>query len=98
MAFEAFWQYSFVRPSAFDCPTVSTSSSGLDVDSEPTAFHKARIRAKRLRYTTEFFATFYGKRAQRLIDVTTALQERVQLERHSTGTTSRSAACSFSAA
>jgi CHAD domain-containing protein len=50
-------------------------ASGLDVDSQPTAFHKARIRAKRLRYTTEFFAPFYGKRAQRLIEVTTALQD-----------------------
>jgi hypothetical protein len=32
VAFEAFWQYSFVRPSAADWLTVSTSSSGLDVD------------------------------------------------------------------
>ncbi len=47
----------------------------LDGDSLPTEYHRARIRAKRLRYTVEFFAALYGKPAQRLIRVTTALQD-----------------------
>jgi triphosphatase len=47
----------------------------LDADSEPTAFHKARIRTKRLRYTTEFLAPIYGKPAQRLVEQTVALQD-----------------------
>jgi CHAD domain-containing protein len=51
------------------------AARGLDVDSLPTAFHKARIRAKRLRYTTEFFQPVYRKPARRLIEATTALQD-----------------------
>jgi CHAD domain-containing protein len=51
------------------------AADGLDVDALPTAFHKARIRAKRLRYTVEFLAPAYGKPATRLIKVTTSLQD-----------------------
>jgi CHAD domain-containing protein len=52
-------------------------ADSLCVESLPTEFHKARIRAKRLRYTTEFFEPFYGKPARRLIKTTTALQDLV---------------------
>jgi CHAD domain-containing protein len=45
-------------------------------DSSPsTAFHQSRIRAKRLRYTTEFFERVYGKPARRLIKRTISLQD-----------------------
>ena len=37
--------------------------------------HRARIRAKRLRYAAEFFEPIYGKRARRLIRATTDLQD-----------------------
>jgi CHAD domain-containing protein len=47
----------------------------LTADSPPTAFHRARIRAKRLRYAAEFFEALYGKRARRLIKNATALQD-----------------------
>jgi len=37
--------------------------------------HRARIRAKRLRYATEFFEPVYGKPARRLIRATTEFQD-----------------------
>jgi CHAD domain-containing protein len=47
----------------------------LRVSSPPADFHQARIRAKRLRYTCEFFEPAYGKRARQLIASSTALQD-----------------------
>lgn len=47
----------------------------LDEKSPPSAFHKARIRTKWLRYTTEFLANVYGKPADRLIKRTVGLQD-----------------------
>ena len=47
----------------------------LGPHSPTVEFHQARIRAKRLRYTTEFFVYRYGKPAQRLIVTSTALQD-----------------------
>ena len=47
----------------------------LDESSPPAAFHKARIRTKSLRYTTEFLASVYGKPADRLIKRTVELQD-----------------------
>jgi CHAD domain-containing protein len=47
----------------------------LDVNSEAAEFHLARIRAKRLRYTVEFFVPIYAKPAERLVKKTTALQD-----------------------
>jgi triphosphatase len=47
----------------------------LRVSSASVAFHKARIRSKRLRYTTEFFETVYGKPARRLIKQAIAVQD-----------------------
>lgn len=44
-------------------------------DSAPEAFHRARIGAKRLRYATEFFESVYGKRARRVIEAATAVQD-----------------------
>jgi CHAD domain-containing protein len=42
----------------------------------PTAdFHKARIRAKRVRYAAEFFEPLYGKRARGFIKRLTAVQD-----------------------
>ena len=50
-------------------------ADGLDEGAPAAAFHKARIRAKWLRYTTEFLTPVYGKPAERLIDRTVALQD-----------------------
>jgi triphosphatase len=50
-------------------------ASSLDTDSPATEFHKARIRAKRLRYATEFFETLYGGPARRLVRRTVDLQD-----------------------
>jgi triphosphatase len=47
----------------------------LRSDSADTSLHQVRIRAKRLRYTTEFFLDLYGKPARRLIKASTALQD-----------------------
>jgi CHAD domain-containing protein len=47
----------------------------LDNDSPPPDLHQVRIRAKRLRYTAEFFEPMYGKPAQRLVKRLTALQD-----------------------
>ena len=48
---------------------------GLITESPPEAFHKLRIRAKRLRYALEFTEPVYGKRAKALIKRLTALQD-----------------------
>jgi CHAD domain-containing protein len=50
-------------------------ADGLREDSPPALFHRARIAAKRLRYTAEFLEPLYGKPAQRLIARTTDLQD-----------------------
>ena len=47
----------------------------LDHTSADTALHEARIRAKRLRYASEFFEPTYGKPARRLISAATDLQD-----------------------
>jgi triphosphatase len=47
----------------------------LNKDAPPPALHKVRIRAKRLRYTAEFFEPMYGKPAARLVKRLTALQD-----------------------
>ena len=45
-------------------------------DQAPAAdMHAVRIRAKRLRYTAEFFEPAYGKPAQRLVERVVALQD-----------------------
>ena len=54
---------------------LSKSARDLDVSSPPTAFHKARIRGKRFRYTVEFLEPIYGKPAQRLIKATVTMQD-----------------------
>jgi len=41
----------------------------------PVDLHRARIRSKQLRYTLEFVAELYGKRADRLIRRVTAVQD-----------------------
>jgi triphosphatase len=50
-------------------------ASRLTADSPGTEFHKVRIRAKRLRYACEFFEPTYHKRADRMIDATTDVQD-----------------------
>jgi CHAD domain-containing protein len=47
----------------------------LDKAAPATNMHQVRIRAKRLRYTAEFFAPVYGKPARRLVTRLTALQD-----------------------
>ena len=47
----------------------------LEPDSPSRAFHKVRIRAKRLRYAAEFLAVAYGKPAERLVKRLTSLQD-----------------------
>ena len=47
----------------------------IDESSPDAMLHKARIRAKRLRYAVEFFEPTYGKRARRLIGAATDLQD-----------------------
>ena len=44
-------------------------------DASPEALHKARIRAKQLRYTLECFADVYGQPARKLIRKTVRLQD-----------------------
>jgi triphosphatase len=51
------------------------SAEPLGEDAPPQALHKTRIRAKRLRYATEFFEPLYDKPARRMIDRTVALQD-----------------------
>jgi CHAD domain-containing protein len=51
------------------------ASKHLNEDSEASDLHKARIRAKRFRYTVEFMAPLCGKAAGRVIDRTTRLQD-----------------------
>lgn len=48
---------------------------GLTAESPPEAFHKLRIRAKRLRYALEFTEPIYGKRTRTLVKRLTALQD-----------------------
>jgi len=47
----------------------------IDADSLAADLHAVRIRAKRLRYTTEFFEIAYGKPAQQLVACVVALQD-----------------------
>lgn len=47
----------------------------IDEDSPSTELHKVRIAAKRLRYTAEFFESAYGRRARRLAECLTSLQD-----------------------
>ena len=46
----------------------------LDENSPPDAFHEVRIRAKRLRYTLDAFASLYGEAAQEYIRALAKLQ------------------------
>jgi CHAD domain-containing protein len=55
--------------------TLRRRAGGLSVSSPPAGFHKARIAAKRVRYTTEFFEPAYGKPARRLIAEMVSLQD-----------------------
>jgi CHAD domain-containing protein len=87
---ERFQQLNQLQPDAACDPPLTEDAPGrlraaerrlrkvadtLDVDSAASVFHKARIRAKRFRYTTEFFETVYGKPATRLIARATELQD-----------------------
>jgi triphosphatase len=54
---------------------LASRAGRLDDDSPTGDFHQVRIRAKRLRYATEFFAPVYGKPAERLVKRLTALQD-----------------------
>ncbi len=47
----------------------------ITAKSMPTELHKARRRARRLRFATEFVEEIYGEPAEDLIDATTALQD-----------------------
>jgi CHAD domain-containing protein len=47
----------------------------IDQTVPDTVVHKARIRAKRLRYAVEFFEPIYGKRARPVIRATTEVQD-----------------------
>lgn len=47
----------------------------LTASSAVEAFHRARISAKRLRYTAEFFEPLYGKPADALIDTCVSVQD-----------------------
>jgi len=50
---------------------------GLRPDSSPRAFHRARIRAKKLRYAIETIAPTYAKPADRMISALQKLQSRL---------------------
>ena len=50
-------------------------ADALEADSPATEFHKVRIRAKRLRYATEFFETLYAGPARRLVRRAVELQD-----------------------
>jgi triphosphatase len=50
-------------------------ADALDRRSPDADFHQVRIRAKRLRYTCEFFEPLYDKSARKLIDACTDLQD-----------------------
>jgi triphosphatase len=54
---------------------VRKAARGLTAGSSPEAFHRLRIRAKRLRYALEFTEPVYGKRARTLIKRLAALQD-----------------------
>jgi CHAD domain-containing protein len=47
----------------------------LTEDARAADLHQTRIRAKRLRYATEFFEPIYGQPAARLVERTVALQD-----------------------
>ena len=49
----------------------------IDAHAPATELHKARIRAKRLRYAAEFFEVAYGTPAQRLAKLVVSLQDRL---------------------
>jgi CHAD domain-containing protein len=51
------------------------SGAALGEDAGPRDLHKARIRAKQLRYTLECFANVYGRPARKLIRKTVGLQD-----------------------
>ena len=53
------------------------AARALDRRSPDSAYHAARIRAKRLRYATEFVAGLYGRPARRLIAVLKDAQEEL---------------------
>ena len=50
-------------------------ANALEADSPATEFHKVRIRAKRLRYATEFFEALYAGPARRLVRRAVELQD-----------------------
>jgi triphosphatase len=54
---------------------LSQRADKLAKDAPPPALHMVRIRAKRFRYTAEFFEPLYGKPARRLVARLTALQD-----------------------
>lgn len=49
----------------------------LTADSSMSAFHKARVRAKKLRYALEVVAPAYGKPADEMLDALNELQSRL---------------------
>jgi CHAD domain-containing protein len=51
------------------------AAAHLDPSSPAAELHRARIRAKQLRYSVEFVADLYGKPARRLVKRATALQD-----------------------
>ena len=51
------------------------AARGLDVEDPASAFHQARIRAKRLRYTVEFHTELYGDPAHDVVKRTVQLQD-----------------------
>jgi CHAD domain-containing protein len=52
-----------------------SAAGGLTRKSPPAAFHEARRRARRLRFTSEFVKDVYDEPAEDLIDATTELQD-----------------------
>lgn len=50
-------------------------ADGVDASAPAAEMHAVRIRAKRLRYTAEFFEPAYGKPAHRLVEKVVALQD-----------------------
>ena len=54
--------------------TVRKRARKLEVNSGPDAYHEVRIRAKRLRYTIDAFASLYGEAAQSYVRALAKLQ------------------------
>lgn len=50
-------------------------ADALTPQSEPAAYHAVRIRAKRLRYSVEFFSSLYGRPAARVTAATRGVQD-----------------------